>query len=263
MVRGSRAATLGVAACLALGLPQAVAAEPPGAAVPSEGAAGAVAAGHTSPSAAAPSPRSNSQLSARRPPAGAKRVRAAPSMGARATALTGPPSVATDGVHPTSSATATIDGNADPHGEPTRLRAEYALASARWCASQGANGKHVRTAWQKLGNANAMISEITVTLNGLAADSDYCVELVARNRSGTSTGGLLRFATPAQAAQQASGPSASGIAPATPSNGSGSWPTAAVITVASLGIVLLAGALVVAVPKLRPGARRRARPASN
>jgi hypothetical protein len=262
MVRGSRAATFGVAACLALGLPQAVAAEPPSATVPPEGAAGAVAAGHTSPSAAASSPRSRSQLSARTPPAGAKRARAAPSMSARTTALTGPPSVTTDGVHPTSSATATIDGNADPHGEPTRLRAEYALASARWCTSQGANGKHLKTAWQKLGNANAMISEITVTLNGLAADSDYCVELVARNRSGTSTGGLLRFATPAQA-QQASGPSASGIAPATPSNGSGGWPTAAVITVASLGIVLLAGALLVAVPKLRPGARRRARPASN
>ena len=108
-----------------------------------------------------------------------------------------------------------------------------------------------------------MISELTVTLNGLTADSEYCVELVATNRSGTSRGGLVRFATPAKEVQAASAPSAAGTASTTPSDGSGHWPAAAVITVASLGVVLLTGALVVAVPKLRPGARRRARAASN
>jgi hypothetical protein len=42
-----------------------------------------------------------------------------------------------------------------------------------------------------------MVSEILVTLKGLTPSSEYCVEMVAHNASGTAYGGQVRFTTTA------------------------------------------------------------------
>jgi hypothetical protein len=108
------------------------------------------------------------------------------------------PLVATDGVEATSPTTARVEGNADPEGQKTTLRAFFALASSQWCTSGGAKGKVSKTAPIKLGSGHVMYSEILVPLTGLEPNQNYCTELVARNMSGVARGGLLSFMTPSE-----------------------------------------------------------------
>jgi len=117
---------------------------------------------------------------------------------APATASASLPLVATDGVEATSTTTARVEGNANPNGEKTTLRALYAVASSRWCTSHGAKGKASKTAPIKLGSGNIEYSEILVPLSGLAPNQLYCTELVAHSRSGTAHGGQLSFMTPSE-----------------------------------------------------------------
>jgi hypothetical protein len=117
---------------------------------------------------------------------------------APAYASASPPLVGTDGAQATSPTTARVEGNADPNGEKTTLRAYYAPSSSKWCTSGGAKGKVSKTPPIKLGSGNIMLSEITVTLTGLAPNQNYCTELLARNKSGTAHGGLRSFMTPSE-----------------------------------------------------------------
>lgn len=117
---------------------------------------------------------------------------------APASASASPPLVATDGAQATGPTTARVEGNADPNGEKTTLRAYYAPSSSKWCTSGGAKGKVSKTPPIKLGSGNIMLSEIVVSLTGLAPNQNYCTELVAHNKSGTSNGGLRSFMTPSE-----------------------------------------------------------------
>jgi hypothetical protein len=117
--------------------------------------------------------------------------------------LAAPPAVATDGAQATGATTASVEGNADAEGQSTTLHADYALATEQWCTSGGAAGTPAETTPQNLGSGYAMLSEITITLEGLMPGSAYCAELVATNASGTSHGGQIRFSTPALAAPPA------------------------------------------------------------
>jgi hypothetical protein len=173
------------------------------------------------------------------------------------------PVVTTDAAGATGATTASIEGNADPEGQITKLRAGYALANERWCTTHGMRGTPVKTASRSLGSGRAMLSEVVVKLEGLTPGREYCAELLATNRSGASYGGQRRFATPYQdaaqvpshtttPAQSSARGRASKAAPSAP--GSGGWPTATVVIASVLGVIVLGGALSVARPKLR---RRR------
>lgn len=115
------------------------------------------------------------------------------------TAQASPPVVATDGVQVLSPTTARVSGNADPEGQSTTLHADYAQADQTWCVSGGKEGVPTETAPEPIGSLNAMISELTIDLAGLTPSTDYCVELIAQNESGTAFGGLATFTTIAQA----------------------------------------------------------------
>lgn len=119
-------------------------------------------------------------------------------LAAPTSAMASAPLISTDGAQATGPATARIEGNADPNGEKTTLRAYYAPASSTWCTSAGAKGKASKTTPIKLGSGNVMLSEITVLLSGLAPDQNYCAELVAHNKSGTAHGGQRSFMTPSE-----------------------------------------------------------------
>ena len=167
------------------------------------------------------------------------------------------PAVATDGAHATSATAANIEGNADPEGQLTTLHAGYALATARWCTSHGAKGKPATTRPRTLGSSRAMFSEIVVKVTGLTPASEYCAELVAKNPSGTSHGGQVRFVTLTTTAQGAVRHTARTTPTRPPSSGSNNWPTAARVTVALLAaVVLMLGAILVRA-RLKLGARRR------
>jgi len=109
-----------------------------------------------------------------------------------------PPVVATDGVQVLSATTARLSGNADPEGQSTTLRADYAPAGSTWCASGGAEGTPTETDPVPIGSLNAMISELTIDLEGLTPGTEYCAQLVAQNESGIAFGGMVAFATLAQ-----------------------------------------------------------------
>jgi hypothetical protein len=110
------------------------------------------------------------------------------------------PLVATGSAEALSATTAKVEGNADPEGQATTLHADFALATDQWCLTGGEQGLPMQTAPAPLGAGNAMLSEVSVTVEGLTPGSGYCVQLVAENASGTSVGGQVSFATPAQAA---------------------------------------------------------------
>ena len=109
-----------------------------------------------------------------------------------------PPVVATDGVQVLSATTVRLSGNADPGGRSTTLHADYAPAGSTWCATEGKEGAPSETDPVPIGSLNAMISELTIDLEGLTPGTEYCAQLVAQNESGTAFGGAVAFATPAQ-----------------------------------------------------------------
>jgi len=230
--------------CLALGLVEGAAAEPPGPGLSRSGVSSSVA---SSPSKTPV----NGQASADAPISGSA------------------PQVTTGAAYATGATSAVVTGNGDPDGQATRLYARYAPASARWCSSHGVTGKSSRTRSQKLGAGHEMISELSVELEGLSAETEYCTELVAINKSGTAHGGQVRFKTSPEGTQ---GAAQVPRRPALPSSSQGpssppgravapsSWPTTAIVAVAILGAAVLGGLLVVAMAKLRSRRRGSARP---
>lgn len=241
--------------CLALGLVASAAAEPPG---PDSSHTGALNSSASSPGQGAVAGQA---------PAGAPTTKSAPQVPGQASAdapTSGTaPQITTDAAYATSATSAVVTGNGNPGGEPTRLRAKYAPSTARWCVSHGAQGKSSRTRAQKLGSGHEMISELSVKLEGLTGETEYCVELVVTNRSGTAHGGQVRFKTTAggaggvaQASRSRTSPTSRN--PASPSRrpvASSSWPTTAIVAVVALGTTVLGGLLFVAAARLR--SRRR------
>jgi len=230
-----RAAGFVVIWCLTLGLAEGAAAEPPGPGLSHSGA----------PNSAASNPSQG---------------RAIGQASADAPTSRSAPQVTTDAAYATGATTAVVTGNGDPDGQATRLYARYAPVTTRWCTSHGAKGKSSRTSSQKLGSGHEMISELSVKLEGLAAETEYCAELVAVNKSGKAHGGQVLFKTlpegtptGAQASRTPGLPSP----PQSPSSPSGravasaSWPTTAIVAVAALGAAVLGGLLFLAMARLR------------
>jgi hypothetical protein len=172
-----------------------------------------------------------------------------------------PPTVATNGVEVTSPTTATVIGGADPDGEKTTLRAEYASASAPWCTSQGTKGTPLKSNSRQLPPTKAILSEIGVRLEGLTPGAKYCAELVAKNKSGTARGGPFRFSTPIDTASKGA-PVSKSASSQPPAPNSGNWPTSAVVAVALLGASLLAGMVALLAPKFRSRRQGSTRPAA-
>jgi hypothetical protein len=108
-----------------------------------------------------------------------------------------PPSVFTSGyVRVTGSRTATVEGRVDPEGQSTTVHADYALRGELFCSSSGTEGSPAETAPQALSGTSGIISEFEVHLQGLVPGSEYCVDLVAHNASGTSQAkGISEFST--------------------------------------------------------------------
>jgi hypothetical protein len=121
-------------------------------------------------------------------------------VGASATlADASPPLVATAGVEAIGTTTARISGSADPQGEATALHADFSTVGGEWCETEGAQGTPSETAPVDLGSGSAMISEVSVTLEGLIPGTKYCARLLARNGSGTSASQQVEFTTLADA----------------------------------------------------------------
>jgi hypothetical protein len=106
-----------------------------------------------------------------------------------------PPRVGTVGVEVTGATTAVVGGFADAEGQSTMIHADYALAGEPWCVSEGKEGMPSETAPEDLGSAYGIEDEISVRLEGLLPASEYCVELVVTNASGTAHGRQRRFTT--------------------------------------------------------------------
>jgi hypothetical protein len=106
------------------------------------------------------------------------------------------PVVGTGGVDVTGATTAIVVGVANPEGQSTTIHADYALADELWCTSNGKEGAPSETIPENLGSGNTVESEVPVSLEGLIPASEYCVELVATNASGTAYGDQVRFTTP-------------------------------------------------------------------
>lgn len=241
-----------VSCCLALGLVQGAAAEPPASESNRTGVR------TTGSALGSGAPRSRHETATDR-----NRARTS-------TVASAAPKITTDSAYATGATTAIVTGNGDPEGQPTRLHAKYARSDARWCTSHGAKGKSARTRSQKLGSGYEMISELSVTLEGLTAGTEYCVELVATNRSGTSYGGQVRFTTSAadtqggaQGSRTPPPPLRRGPSQFPPATAHSSWSPTATIVVAVLATVLLGGLLLVTYARLRPRRHDSTRPAAS
>ncbi len=106
------------------------------------------------------------------------------------------------------SATAvTVDATVNPVGQTTTYMVEYDLASSSWCMSDGFSGSPANTtAPLTLPFTDAVEHNVTVSVPGLSAATDYCVELVAVNASGTGDDGVWNVSTPASAPVVITGP---------------------------------------------------------
>jgi hypothetical protein len=89
-------------------------------------------------------------------------------------------------------ADATVDGQVDPSGQSTTYHVQYDLASSSWCQSNGTSGSpSYTTAALPLGYTDEQAHDVAVQLIGLSPTATYCMQLVASNASGTSTGGIV------------------------------------------------------------------------
>lgn len=172
------------------------------------------------------------------------------------------PEVATDGGHATGPTTAVVDGNVDPNGHVARVRAEFALASSRWCMTAGIEGARARTAPQRLPAVNAVISELAVKLEDLEPGREYCAEFMAANAFGRARGAQIVFSTPSLSTQPVSSTHVTPPAPSS-STGSGGWPTEALVAVSGLTVLALGSLMLLVRSRSRPQRPRDARPASS
>jgi hypothetical protein len=104
----------------------------------------------------------------------------------------GVPLVFTNAFRSTGATTAEVSGEVDPAGQTTQYHVEYGLASSIWCRSGGDSGSAEHSSPpETVGFADGTSHEVTVSLSGLTAATEYCAELVATNGSGTVRGGQV------------------------------------------------------------------------
>ena len=97
----------------------------------------------------------------------------------------GAPTTDTFDASATTYSTATVDGDVDPAGTSTTYMVRYDLATSSWCQSYGLSGTAAHTSSATpLSSTNGSFDDVTVGLSGLAADTDYCGEVVAANSHG-------------------------------------------------------------------------------
>ncbi len=114
--------------------------------------------------------------------------------GSQITFFAGFPAASTSNAFATGATTAMVEGQVNPSGQTTQYQVAYDLGSSEWCASEGlADAPAHSTAPVTLGFTDAVFHQVSVELTGLNAGSEYCVELVAVNGSGTAHGSQLRF----------------------------------------------------------------------
>ena len=127
----------------------------------------------------------------------------------------GAPSAFTFGPQSTGATTATVAGQVNASGQSTQYHVAYDLASSEWCTSDGLAGSPAHsTAPVTLGFTDATFHQVSVELTALTGGSEYCVELIAVNGSGTSEGFQQSFTAGAPSAF-ASAPQPTGATTAT------------------------------------------------
>jgi hypothetical protein len=85
------------------------------------------------------------------------------------------PTADTFGAFPTSTTTATLDGDVNATGQTTTYKASYDLASSTWCTSGGSNGMPANsTTPQTLGFTDGTFHAVSVDLSSLSAGANYC-----------------------------------------------------------------------------------------
>ncbi len=127
----------------------------------------------------------------------------------------GAPSAFAFGPQSTGATTATVEGQVNPSGQSTQYHVAYDLASSEWCTSGGLAGSPAHsTAPVTLGFTDATFHQVSVELTALTGGSEYCVELIAVNGSGTSEGFPQSFTAGAPSAF-AFGPQSTGATTAT------------------------------------------------
>jgi hypothetical protein len=130
----------------------------------------------------------------------------------------GLPGVVTSGSPAVGTTAATIVGEVDPFGQPTKYHAAYGLARSLWCASGGLAGRPEQvSAVQVLPFSDAAHHVVSTELTGLLEGAAYCAELTATNLWGATKGGQVAFATAVKAKTALTG----GTTSSTPSASSG------------------------------------------
>lgn len=104
--------------------------------------------------------------------------------------LVPPLTVETEAVDSTSKTAAVVEGSVmGAHPPSAEFRAAYALASSKWCESNGAEGSpEEHTLLEPVEH-----EEVQAELTGLKPDATYCVELEAREGGQSAYGGQLEF----------------------------------------------------------------------
>jgi hypothetical protein len=98
----------------------------------------------------------------------------------------GSPTTDTFDANATGPTTATVDGDVNAGAQPTTYKVEYDLLSSDWC--QTGNGSPAyTTAATGLpeSEVDGNFHNVSVSLTGLAPDSNYCGDVVATNSDGT------------------------------------------------------------------------------
>jgi hypothetical protein len=90
---------------------------------------------------------------------------------------------------------ARVEGGAATFGEDTKLYMDYASASELWCTSAGKEGTPLQTELEDLGDGFIEYGEMILELKGLLPESEYCVDWVATDASGTTRSQQVRFTT--------------------------------------------------------------------
>jgi hypothetical protein len=121
----------------------------------------------------------------------------AASLLAPASAVAAAPVILSAGEWAYSSTEEGIQGRIDPGGLTTEYDVEYSLATSIWCSSSGTEGSpEITTPARTLSGTLTGEEEspdLNVDLTGLTAGDTYCVQVAARNSSGTSHRPALTF----------------------------------------------------------------------
>jgi phosphodiesterase/alkaline phosphatase D-like protein/prolyl-tRNA editing enzyme YbaK/EbsC (Cys-tRNA(Pro) deacylase) len=96
---------------------------------------------------------------------------------------------------PTSATTAFVSASVNPGGHPTKYTILSHLTTSECCESGGATAKPSSTGEQSLGFTDKEAHTVLVNLSGLAAGSQYCANVVAKNGSGSAQGAFVVYFT--------------------------------------------------------------------